>query len=632
MQRGSRLQPTILRDFGGGWNVVDDDISMSPSFAVVLRNLRRNPNGSRQVRFGNSFFADVSSAVTGTIVDTEYFADRIIAVTSTGQIATVDGSGTVTAIWNNTIAALLPGTPSGWSSGLDSIDFVPFRQQLVIHNGVDKPVTISPAFAVTYLQDLGTGSNVNTPIGKYGCVVSNYHCVAGIPAAETTVYVSSQSTAGTFPGDPAPNDSITIDVGAYAPEGSSEIRGIAGFRTNLVIFFRGAALVIELGNYVGAVHTPKFPDALASFGLLGHRAITIIEQDILFGGLAGVSSAKRSLFSGLLDGSFLTGQVEPAYRGAIQELTDEQRLKNCFMINDEANHDMMFFVPPDKVFVRSAQAKLGYESWSYYTEMDWTCGCKSFLGRIFLASGTRIYQQGNQMFANENYFADKMNDYTAVWAPLTVFNIGTIVLDPGTPIGDVNRAWRVSVSHTSGAGTFQQDRDAFPTYWRKYVGRSISFDMELPWIQGREPMKTKLLRYLNVATKGTGGFTLDVYVDNLYKDEAGSVLYDPAVSMDFVGNDVRGFGYEEGFPSAQSTEYELRPDGSFILRPDGSRIIRIADDGEGPFGSGRRSLDPRLYGLPVKCKMMKFRIHGRTRRFLQFVNIAFAYARGNYRR
>jgi hypothetical protein len=632
LARRSRLQTTALRDFGGGWNTVDDDISMGPSYMPVLRNLRRNPNGSQQVRFGNSLFKDVSSVVDGTIVDMEYFADRIIAVMSTGEIASVDGAGTATAIWNTAIAAALPGAPLGWTSGVTSVDFVPFRQQLIIHNGVDKPVTINNVFTVTYLQDLATGSNTNTPIGKYGCVVSNFHCVAGVTGAETSVYVSSQSTAGTFVGDAAPNDGIVIDVGAYAPEGSSEIRGIAGYRANLVVFFRGAALIIELGNYEGTVHTPQFPDSLSKFGLLGHRGITIVEQDLAFAGLSGISSAKRSLFSGLLEGAFMTGPIEPAYRAAIEDLSDEQRLLNCFMIYDEAAHDMLFFVPPDNVFVRSAQSKLRYESWSYYSDMDWTCGCRSFLGRIYLAKGSRIYQMGNSTFPYENYFADKMNDYIAVWAPSTLFGVGTVVLDPEAPASDVNKSWVVNVTHTSGTGTFAADRDANPTYWRKHVGRTISFEMELPWIQGSEPMKTKLLRFLNVATKGTGGFTVEVYVDNLYKDEAGNVLHDPAVTMDFVGNDTRGFGYDEGFPSAVSTEYSLRPDGSFILRPDGSRIIRLSDEGEGPFGGGRRSLDPRLYGFPVKCKMLKFRIHGRTRRFLQFININFAFSRGNFRR
>ncbi len=633
LARRSRLTTTTLRDFGGGWNTVDDDISMSPKYFPVLTNFRRNPNGTQQLRFGYSLFCKLAGVVAGNLVDTEYFNDRIIAVMTTGEIAAVDGNGTATAIWNSAIAAALVGAPAGWTNGVTSVDFVQFKQQLIIHNGTDKPITIDADFVTTYLQDLGTGSNVNVPIGKYGCVVSNFHCVAGVDADPTSVYISSQSTAGTFPGDPPPNDAITIDVGAYSPEGSSEIRGIAGFRTNLIVFFRGASLVVELGNYNEAgVHQPKFPDTLAKYGLLGHRAIVVIEQDLIFAGLSGVSSAKRSLFSGLLDSTYLSGQIEPDYRSAVENLTQSELLKNCFILYDEISHDMQLFMPGDIAFVRSAQAKLGYDSWSRYNAVSWTCGCTSFLGRVFVGSGNQIFQQGNDVFPNENYFADNMNVYSEEWAPLANFNQETVVLDPDAPATQLNRCYVCIVTHTSGAGNFAQDRAANPTYWRITSGTPIEFEMEFPWIEGREAMKSKLLRFTSMATKGVAAFTLEAYVDNLYKDVDGNVMHDAALTMDFVGNDARGFGFDEGFDSARSTEYVLREDGSYLLREDGSRIIRVADDGEGPFGGGRRSKDPRLYGFPAKFKMVKFRVTGHARRFLQIINLSFAFSRGNFRR
>src|SRR5262249_39202989 len=159
----------------------------------------------QRIRFGTKWFANVAGTITGNIVDMEYFNDRLIVVSSTGQIATVTNAGVVAKIWDTAIAAALPGAPAGWSA-TTQVDFVPWKDQFIIHNGVDKPIIISSAFAVTYLQDLATGSNVNTPIGKYGCIAANYHCVAGISGALTTVYISARGTSGTFPGDPAPND------------------------------------------------------------------------------------------------------------------------------------------------------------------------------------------------------------------------------------------------------------------------------------------------------------------------------------------------------------------------------------------------------------------------------------------
>lgn len=633
LAKKSRLQETVLRDLGGGWNAVDDDISMRPNYFKELKNFHRNPNGSQRLRYGYNRFSDVASIVGGNIVDMDYFVNSLITPTTAGDIAAVDGLGNATAIWSNAIAALLPGTPLGWSSGLDTIDFVQFKRELIIHNGVDKPVTVSSGLAVTYLADAGTGSNVNVPIGKYGCVVSDYHCVAGIPSAPTTIYVSSKGTSGTFPGDPAPNDSITIDVGAYAPEGASEIRGIAGFRTNLVVFFRGTSLVVGLGNYnaVG-VHVPTFPDTLPQYGLLGHRCAALVDQDLLFAGLNGISSAKRNLFSGLLDSVQMTGLIEPEYRTTLSTLSDEETLKGCFMLFDPMAHDMQLHTPKGRVFVRSSQQKLDYESWSEYTNVIYTSGCVSFLGRVFVSKGTKIFQQGNSSYAGENYTADNMNDYASVWVVLTAFTAGQIVRDLITPDSNVHYCYVCRVSHTSGAGTFAADRLAHPTYWRLYVGKKIPFVMEFPWIEGRNPMMTKVLRFLNMATKGTGEFNIDVYVDNLYKDVDGHVIHEPALTASFVGNDARGFGYDEGFPTAEATSFSLRTDSSFILRPDGTKIIRSEDDGEGPFGGGRRSKDPRLYGMPVKFKMIKFKISGTTRKYLEFINLVFLYAKGGFTR
>jgi hypothetical protein len=127
----------------------------------------------------------------------EYFSARIVIVFTNGDIWIVDGAGgNKEVIWNQDIAAALPvpdgePPPIGWSGGLTTIDFVSYKNELIIHNGIDKPITISRDFVVTYLQDLASGNNINVPIGKFGCVVSNYHCVAGIDAQPTLIYIST---------------------------------------------------------------------------------------------------------------------------------------------------------------------------------------------------------------------------------------------------------------------------------------------------------------------------------------------------------------------------------------------------------------------------------------------------------
>lgn len=590
-----KLENLTLRGWTGGLNDVENDISMGESFLKELNNFRRRPNGSQRLRHGNQWFEDVSDVVSGDIVDQEQFSNVIISVTEDGEIAATDNVGTATVIWNDTIANGLLGAPDGWSTGLDSIDFVPFKNKLIIHNGIDKPISINAALTVTYLQDAGTGSNVNVPIGKYGCVVSNYHCVAGIPAAPTEIYISSAGTDGTFPGDPAPNDSISIDVGAYAPEGAPEIRGIAGFRNYLIVFFQTQSILIGLGEYdADGIHTPTFPDSIPAFGLLGHRCIIQDGTDLLFAGLNGIASVKRNLVSGLIDSAPLSHHIEPRYRSVVGVLTDEQQLKNCFMINDKLNHCVTLYTPSGDAFNRNANEELKYKSWNTESGVAWKAGCTSVLGRVFFADGAKIFQVGNDVFTGENYTADRLMDRDADWATGHAYSVDDIAYDTVT-----EESYICIEAHTSGGTTFEADRTAQALHpkWELYEGEDIEFEMEMPWMDGRDPMQTKINRYVSLATKGTASFTMRVWVDNLYKDVDGVVQHDPALSMEFIGNDAPGFGHDAG-----------------------------------PYGGGRRSNDPRLFAFPVKFDSIKPSIIGATKKPLEISTISFLYARGRYHR
>lgn len=592
---GSRLLNLTLRGWSGGLNAVENDISMDPRFCVTLKNFRRRPNGTQILRNGSKWFVDVKEVVLGEIVDQEYFANSIISVTNAGEVAATDNSGVVNEIWNDAIAALLLGAPSGWSGGLDSIDFVPFKDELIIHNGVDKPITINSDLEVTYLQDLATGSNVNVPVGKYGCVVSNYHCVAGIPTAPTQIYVSAIGTAGTFPNDPAPNDSISIDVGAYAPEGAPEIRGIAGFRNFLIVFFETQAVPIQLGTYdENDVHVPTFPDAIPALGLLGHRCIAQVEGDLLFAGLHGIGSVKRDLLSGLLDSKPLSDLVEPLYRRIVGNLTDTQRLKSCYMIYNKIDHCAVLYTSSENAFTYNANERLRYKSWNQEVLPQYRSACVSILGRVFYSDESRIFQEGNRVFSGENYTADRLLDRDDTWTTGNAYAVGDIAFDD-----DTEESYICIADHISGGTTFEDDRtaQALDPMWELYEGEEIDFELETPWLDGRDPMQVKANRYISLATKGTASFTFRVWVDNLYKDHDGTVQYVPALSMDFIGNDALGFGYDAG-----------------------------------PYGGGRRSNDPRLFGFPVKFKTVKSGIIGSTRKPLEVSTMAFLYHRGKYQR
>lgn len=595
----TKLQPLTLPNFSGGLDGVSNDAVMTPDFAVEATNVRRTPGGGQKVRFGSGWFSDVSDVATGAIVDQTYFAGTIISVTTTGQVVATDSDGDNTLIWSTAIAVALPSHPSGWSTGLVAVSFVPFKSRLTIHNGVDKPISISNALVVIYLQDQGTGSNVNVPIGLLGCVVSNYHCVAGIPAALTTVYVSSKGTDGTFPGDAPPNDSISIDVGAYAPQGAPTITGIAGFRSFLIVFFLTQAVVITLGVYDDAgTHTPQFPDTIPNYGLLNHRCVVPIQNDLVFAGLTGLYSAKRSLLVNTVDSTSLSDRIEPIYRKAIGALTDNELANSCYIINDSIGHETTLHTP-NGAFVFSANDKLHYRAWSQYANLNYTCGCVSFLGRVFYCDGTRIFKQGNDIFDNESYNADREGDRDGEWQPSTHYFVGDVEFDIAT-----NEVFACTVEHISGANNFHDDRvlQAASPKWSEYRGIPVAFRLELPWITGRTPMQVKRIGFASFLTKGTAEFVVKAFVDNLYKSPEGDIVYDPALTITLIGNDAVGFGRDAG-----------------------------------PYGGGRRSSDPRLYKFPLKFKYMKLVFESVSTEPitigpLEFINASFLFSRGSFHR
>ncbi len=62
----ARLKTTTVRDFNGGWNVVDSDLNLAPRFAKVLDNMFRGDGGFNQIRYGTGAFA---AGDDGTITD-----------------------------------------------------------------------------------------------------------------------------------------------------------------------------------------------------------------------------------------------------------------------------------------------------------------------------------------------------------------------------------------------------------------------------------------------------------------------------------------------------------------------------------------------------------------------------------
>lgn len=85
--RRSAIKTTTINEFDGGWNVIDNELTLSPKFARILNNLQRAPDGSVTVRPGYELWKDLQ---TGTVT----------TVTPTPSTTATSGSREVTVSWS----------------------------------------------------------------------------------------------------------------------------------------------------------------------------------------------------------------------------------------------------------------------------------------------------------------------------------------------------------------------------------------------------------------------------------------------------------------------------------------------------------------------------------------------------
>lgn len=506
--KNKALQESTARDFSGGLDLVDSEFNLSSKYAVAGYNMVPNENGDLQVRWGTRLFA---TAGTSRIVGLEYFYAYVVAVHEDGTITATDAGGNTVTIWNSSIAGTLPGSPTGWST-TPSVSFTQFLGELIITNGIDKPLVVTKLLVVSYLQDLGSGSNINTPVTKYAVNHSNYVVMAGDPDHPGRLYISNAGTSGTWPGDALPNDAITFDADKYAPDTIGEITGLATYRNKLVVFFAKYILTLTLGTYNTAtppVHTPAVVDIIPSYGAVSHKAIMSTGDSLLFMDYTGVASIRSTVLTTELQPERASTLVDTAFQAALSRLSRGFTQERCFVIYDRRENRAMFFVPSveddnpaqyARVFVASLRAKNKTIAWTEYVGWNFQSGCVSAEGRVFFANDNKIYRNGSR-------FEPILSDYE-----------GVVAYDGPT-------ADRCNVY-------------VFGTYCQaSTLGKGIQFYHELPNNPLGDRTKWKTLHYLTMDTQGASTFLLSYTLDDLKKrnTDTGSTWSDGTLFTDGYG-------------------------------------------------------------------------------------------------
>ena len=500
----SKLDAVIARDFRGGLNTTDSELNLTSKYYVAGSNLYPDSNGRLHLRYGTTPFAETEedealAAALDNIIGMEYYAGAIIAVGANGVIVSVDASGAVTQIFNTTIAAALPGAPSGWSTGLQYASFTQFSGQLIICNGVDKPLSVDELYAVTYLQDPATGSNANVPRAKY-CVTHNNHLILAVtPTDSYTIYIAGTGTT-TFVGDPPPNNASNVNLSTYVDRGVPIITGLSGYRDRLIVAFQEVLLAINItvpttGNLVGTV-----TDAIADYGAIAHKTIVPLGDDILFMDAVGIYSIRRTTLSTDMTPTRVNSLIAADVQKSLAKLANTELADHVFAIHDRIAKHVLFFIPKttevlpntqNDVFVYAYDKEQKWSAWTVFDAMPYRTACRSTEGRIFFSTGTSIRYYRN---AYEAVYTDVGSYTPQMWDDGDAWDDGTGWIDTSLVTAD-------------------------PIIW----------SLRLPYSDFKKPMHQKLSKYISLLTEGEATFTLSMYIDKFVT---------ASLSMDFAATDI----------------------------------------------------------------------------------------------
>lgn len=639
--RSDVLQDATVREFGGGWNVVDNELNLSTRFSVIADNVSRDEDGSMGVRWGTEILAEVgtivSMAANDYIVATHYFQDSVVSVLSDGRIARTLADGTTSVVWDTTIASGLVGSPAAWGP-TDFASFAIFNGELIICNGTDKPLIVdfTAVTPVNYLQDLASGSNLNVPICRYVIAMNTYLVMAGDPLYPDRVHISNQNTSGTWFGDAAPNDATFIDLGKVGVQGEQEITGINRYRDQLVVGFLSASVLGRLGIYNTATppaHTPDFNDVIEGFGCHSHRSMVNLGNDLFMLDDQGITSIARSLYSGSTEPKRVSELVDPEINRNVNRITEANTILGAHAVYNSNDKQYMCFVPNHSEFARNFVTDpievlldrtnaLRIQSVNHQLEEGDMVEFTGLTAFNTLLVGDLNQEHTVTRVINEDIYeiepagiVTNPNDTligggaSGTWTPKWTETLGYIY----TFVNELkvrawsrfrNWRWRSATRTELGSVIFADDQRLFvygnqnnPLY-SDFIGTSdetlISHVWELPWADFDQRMNVKHTRYIQFDTSGTAQFSCMMFVDQLYRLE-GQLI--PNNQMTFIGGDNGGFG-----------------------------------NGGQPFGGGRRTSTQKLYAWKARGKLMKLRFEGTSDKPLRYVAISLLYHNGSIRR
>lgn len=578
---GQKITITEPQQIAGDYTVIYSD---DTSYQIDAGNITQDQQNVTIIHDNRNIQGDY-------IVGCEYFLNKIIFVTNTGEVGMLDAQMNCSIIFNDDISHTInPESQAGGWGDTDSVCFTVFNGILTIWNGKDKPlaVDLTKNIPCNYLYDEGTGSNANVPIAKYALAFNHYLIAANIYDEEEGILhpdrisISARDSIGTFydpTGDDYSNDAVYLDLGKIISSNSQTIKGIARYRNKVAVGFDDATVFGILGNYVettdssGIVikeHVPNFEDVVSNHGCIANKTFATIKSELICLDFSGLPIFRSSSLTSQIIPARISEKIAPELYKNFTGLYENVIEDRIFSIINPKDNQYLLFIPNNNELLDTTETvcyaytmssgttnSVMDGAWSKFTGWNFQCGCTSALNEVFLIDKTKIYQLGN---IDNQIYSDFMDD-------------------PAYPA--------------------QNDDDI--------SGKAIEFEWEFPWTDFGARAITKHTRYIQISSTGIANFNLDMFLDYVYYDVNGNK--NPQLSLSFVGGDSYGYGNGKNNDDTDTTISGIQL-----------------------YGAGRRTNSELLFAYPAKFKIAKLNINGKSKHKLDINSLTIYYQKGNIRR
>lgn len=321
------------------------------NFYIFVRKAGITAGGPTGITIG---YTSDTHALGGRDIYGRYFSDNLIVFSDIGEIVRVDGTATVTPLWNAGIAAgKAPVVPPWGPCRRISAEII--KGRLIAVNGAtnDKPLEILPDISgvlqCNYLLDgatPGSGGNTSIPKADFVIAADRYALYVSTERGPTKVDVTAANTYNVTDRNTTPADAKEIDLGMVTQSVETTILGANVIRAKVFIAFHDRSQLGELGTYdsVG-VHTPSFKDNIAMLGSFSHASIVSLGNDLLCAAINGINSLSISAQSGEFTPATISDLIHPVLLRHLGRLSEDDRRYRTFAVWDSNFRSYMLFVP-----------------------------------------------------------------------------------------------------------------------------------------------------------------------------------------------------------------------------------------------------------------------------------------------